>query len=188
MTRCRNFGAVPSRSAKWYLVFGVFLAGVLFLGPAAALALTVTVQGSDGAAISNYRWLLEEDLTFHPDLPPPTPPSPDFTVLGMNFHRSYMPPVAKGTAGQPLPALDPNKYYFLSVLPSAGPDPDTGEGYTLGGAAILPGQASVTVTLNKLPLPTAQISVFVFHDNQRLNGVPDLPQEEGLAGFHGQHP
>ena len=62
-------------------------------------------------------------------------------------------------------------------------DPDTGAGYSLGGASIAPGQGSVTVLLNKLPLPTAQITVLVFHDNQPLNSAPDLPQEEGLAGF-----
>ena len=40
--------------------------------------------------------------------------------------------------------------------------------------------------LNQYPLPTAQISVFVFNDNNPINGAPDLPQETGLAGFHVQ--
>ena len=182
MTQFKNFGAFPSRSARWYCLFGVFLAAILLLGASTALALTVTVKGSEGTTITNYRWLLEEDLTFHPDLVTPNPTyPPDYTALGLNFHRSYMPVVAKGTAGQS-PPVDPTRHYFLSILPVEGPAAD-GTGYTMGGAAILPGQSSVTVTLNKLPLPTAQISVFVFHDNQRINGVPDLPQENGLQGF-----
>ena len=43
--------------------------------------------------------------------------------------------------------------------------------------------ASATVYVNKYPVPTGQISVFVFEDNSPLNGDPDLPQEQGLAGF-----
>ena len=38
--------------------------------------------------------------------------------------------------------------------------------------------------LNQYEVPTAQISVFVFNDNNPINGAPDLPQETGLAGFH----
>jgi hypothetical protein len=33
------------------------------------------------------------------------------------------------------------------------------------------------------PIPTAQISVLVFHDNASINGAPDLPNEAGLPGF-----
>ena len=33
-------------------------------------------------------------------------------------------------------------------------------------------------------MPTAQISIFVFNDNNPINGAPDLPTETGLAGFH----
>jgi large repetitive protein len=56
-------------------------------------------------------------------------------------------------------------------------------GYQMGGAQVRPGQTSVTVTVNPQPIPTAQISVFAFNDNQPLNNAPDLPQEQGLAGF-----
>ena len=53
----------------------------------------------------------------------------------------------------------------------------------MGGAPVAVGQTDVTVTLNPWPVPTAQISVFVFEDNQAINAIPDLPQEQGLAGF-----
>jgi hypothetical protein len=39
---------------------------------------------------------------------------------------------------------------------------------------------NVPVYLNALPLPTAQITVFVFHDNFPINNAPDLPQEVGI--------
>ena len=39
------------------------------------------------------------------------------------------------------------------------------------------------VLLNQLPLPTAQITIFVFKDDQPINNAPDLPEEQGLPGF-----
>ena len=59
--------------------------------------------------------------------------------------------------------------------------PDSG--YTIGGAPIAVGQSDVTVYVNAMPLPTAQISVYVFNDNNPINNAPDLPEEQGLAGF-----
>jgi len=54
--------------------------------------------------------------------------------------------------------------------------------YTIGGAQIADGQGSVTIICNMLPLPTAQITIFVFEDNFPINNVPD-PAEQPLAGF-----
>ena len=56
-------------------------------------------------------------------------------------------------------------------------------GYQMGGAAIAPGQTTVTIVVNKTPVPTAQISIFVYDDNHPINGGPSLPQEQGLANF-----
>jgi FtsP/CotA-like multicopper oxidase with cupredoxin domain len=70
--------------------------------------------------------------------------------------------------------LPGGKRYYVSILPN--------EGYTIGGAQIADGQAAATVICNQLPLPTAQITVFVFHDNSPINNSPD-PAEPGLAGF-----
>jgi hypothetical protein len=73
------------------------------------------VDGVTKAAISDYRWLIEEDRTFFVDPgcttnPPPTTspatgkpcPAPNTIVptFGTNFHTSYMPLVADGCTGQ----------------------------------------------------------------------------------------
>jgi hypothetical protein len=169
---------------RWYLFIVVFLFFGLII-PTNVHAFTLTVNGvnKDGSSTlySNFRWLLEEDLTFHPT-PVPTPPNPNSAALGLNFHRSYMPVVATGdlTNVAALNAIlegNTTDYYFISIVPR-----DSGL-WTMGGAPIKPGDTSVTVTLNQLPLPTAKISVLVFQDTQPINKAPDLPQELGLEGF-----
>jgi hypothetical protein len=169
-----------------------------------AAPLSVTVKGvaPDGsvATLSGYRWTIERDLTKE------SVPGRHATRDSYAFstHASYMPVVAAGkmTASgpvvgndcsepqsvacldpdrkyMPLPdlnALDANGRFYISVLPD--------EGYAMGGAPIRAGDTSVTVYVNKYPLPAAQLSVFVFNDNSPLNSAPDLPQEQGLAGFN----
>ncbi len=172
---------------------------------ASADPLEVTVKGvaPDGTqtTINAYRWTLEKDLT------KASVPGQHATLENYSFshHTSYMPVVAAGKMNDggagPVPVLgndcsepasvaclDPDrKYmalptleadgrYYISVLPD--------DGHAMGGAAIAAGQTRVTVYVNKYPLPTAQISVFVFNDNSPLNAAPDLPQEQGLAGFN----
>src|SRR5438067_7991911 len=81
----------------------------------AATNLAVTVKdGATGAAITDYRWIIEEDRTFYvnPNCttnPPPagcpgaTTPGLGTTgvvpTFGTNFHTSYMPLVATGCTG-----------------------------------------------------------------------------------------
>ena len=123
--------------------------------------------------------------------------------------------------------LDPNKRYYISVLPgdgenttlggAGGPDdsgkpfdintacgPYTGPtgawepgglaalcGHGMGGAPIAPSQTTVSIGLQETPLPTAKIAVFVFEDDNPLNGENDAgggvdilaPNEPGLGGF-----
>ena len=123
--------------------------------------------------------------------------------------------------------LDPNKRYYISVLPgdgenttvggAGGPDangkpfdiatacgPFTGPtgawepggagamcGHAMGGAPIAPSQTTVNIGLQETPLPTAKIAVFVFEDDNPLNGENDAgggvdiiaPNEPGLGGF-----
>jgi len=88
----------PSNSATATLIFG------------RASGLVVTVKDAPkGTAISDYRWIIEEDRTFNINpactttlatgaVPPAGCPS-KVQNLGTNFHTSYMPVVAAGCVG-----------------------------------------------------------------------------------------
>jgi hypothetical protein len=63
------------------------------------LAVSV-VDGQDKSAITDYRWIIEEDRTFYVN--PNNTVNTGLTVLpafGANFHTSYMPVVAQGCTG-----------------------------------------------------------------------------------------
>ncbi len=148
----------------------------LIVNPVADIALTV--QDPAGAAVTDYRWIVQEDATFHVD---PYAPPPLTDTLSTRFHKSYMPIVAQGRGAAEFAqvALDPAKHYYVSVLPD---DAGTETGHAMGGAQIPPGTTALTVLVNNHPVPTAQISVFVYEDDQPTNGAPD-PLETGLGGF-----
>lgn len=163
----------------WHrLLMLLLLCGLAFVP--AAHALTLTVVDQDGAAVNDYRWVVEEDAT-RPSIPGQLAGADN---LSLSFHASYMPVVASGRVGAAAtPANGPDladlpatKRYYVSVLPDGG-------GYQMGGAQVAAGQGDVTIVVNRTPIPTAQISIFVFNDNQPLNNAPDLPQELGLPGF-----
>lgn len=187
------------------------------------------LRGPGGATsevdVTAYRWLVEEDRTYHVAFDGQGQPISIPTVAGfdsnwentlsVSFHKSYMPVAAKGcvgfddvvnpgfVCGDWNTALQPNKYYFVSVLPR--------KGYTIGGTAFktngagvpfrdlnfngqldADGQDGVAGTpddesriiayVHQTPLPTAQIVVSVFADTQPINGVADLPAEDPLTG------
>jgi large repetitive protein len=147
-------------------------------------ALTVNVVDGAGAPVTNYRWTVEEDLT-KLSVPGQLAGAGN---LSLGFHTSYMPLVATGDTrnaadAAKLTSLSATKRYYISVLPNAVGIPPAVVSYQMGGAQVAAGQNSVTVTVNKLPIPTAQITVFAFNDNSPVNGMPDLPQEQGLADF-----
>jgi hypothetical protein len=87
--------------------------------------------------------------------------------------------------------LDSTKHYFISVLPGDAADAITGgvtgsatSGHTMGGSSILPGQTTVSVLSPANPLPTAQLSVFLYEDNNPTNGATDGAEiNQGLGGF-----
>ena len=154
----------------------------------------LVLEESDGTAVTaGYRWTLEEDTTFQPD-----PDNIDqFGSQATTFHKSYMPVVAQGCVGAgacsdgelPTPfteaALEQGKHYYVSVLPADAMAEDSAGnrvGHSVGGAQIAPGADTVTVKVNREPLPYAQISIFVFNDNGPTNGAVDL-NESGLGGF-----
>ena len=160
-----------NRPFQWPLWIPLVLC-VLFAKPVAGVNLNVV--GPNNEPITSYRWLVEEDTT---KVSVPGAPAIPGQTLCVSMHSSYMPVVGNGDDATPMSglALDPNKHYFVSVLPWSG--------YTIGGTAFKGSDASVTVLCEPLPLPTAQISVFVFEDNNPINNEPDLPQEQGLANF-----
>lgn len=172
MEHCAKFKTLALSQAAFWLTLLTLWVGVLLQGSAQAQPLTINVVGPDGAAIAvPFRWLVEEDATKDVDFTPAQPGRD----LSLSFHTSYMPVAGKGDSTSPTIALDPNKRYFVSVLPNSG--------YQMGGAAVAAGATTVTVTVNPAPIPTAQISVFAFNDNQPINNAPDLPQELGLSNF-----
>ena len=151
--------------------------------PALAASLTVTGVNKDGTRVpvTAYRWTLEQDDTYH--VVPGNGPGEngqDPDTLSVRFHQSYMQVVASGDetdVAAKLAVLDPSKRYFISVIPrEAGT-------WAIGGTGFSGSDAGVTVLMNALPLPTAQIKAFVFEDNNPINNVADLPEERGLAGF-----
>ena len=157
-------------------IFALLLLAFSVLLPPNAYALTINVVGPANEVVADYRWLVEEDATKAsiPNVPA------DASNRSLSFHTSYMPVVAAGDSTNPAKspstlALDAAKRYYVSVLPRSG--------YQMGGASIAPGQNAVTIVVNKTPVPTAQISVFVYEDNQPISGGPSLPQEKGLANF-----
>ena len=203
----RQNGFFPGQ-VRYFLVLSLL---ILFGTCATALAANLpnmTVLGVNRNAngtttevpVTGYRWLVEEDRTYHVGFNPITgspisiPGTAGFdskweNTLSVSFHRSYMPVVAKGCVGfadvsnsgfvcNEVPAtLQPNTHYFVSVLPRSG--------YAIGGVGFKTDAsgnvpAGLKVYVNQTPLPTAQISIFVFPDNQPINGAPDLPSEDPL--------
>lgn len=132
-------------------------------------------------AVTNYRWLIEQDDTHHVVADVSCVNGNADGCLSVHFHASNMPVIARGHSGDPLPLLDDNKRYYISVLPDR--DPNGGTGFAMGGAQIERGETAVTVRVNAQPIPLAQIRVFVFEDNSPINNEPDTPAESGLAGF-----
>jgi hypothetical protein len=90
-------------------------------------------------------------------------------------------------------ALDPAKSYYISILPGNAADAfitPGATGFTMGGASILPitstqtTRAAVVVLTPANPLPTAQLNIFIYEDNNPTNGATDLAEEnQGLGGF-----
>ncbi|MBK4735830.1 Ig-like domain-containing protein [Noviherbaspirillum pedocola] len=173
-----------------------------------------STKASVGGDTPDYRWVIEEDRTFH-NSTQLTPNGADGipNALATNFHASHMPVVAtgctgpiscgdsqtvKGAAVAPRPrttpdsaALDPNKYYYLSVLPADAMTVDSGtpnSGHTMGGVPITPADIAAKGTLQVLlpptPMKPAQLSIFVFEDNNPTNGAIDTAEiNAGLGGF-----
>jgi hypothetical protein len=139
---------------------------------AQAHAFRITVEDQDGNPVDGFRYIVQEDTTHWV-----VPGVQTMDILSLGIHHTHAPVVASGHGrrGRANVRADQGKRYYVSVLPDGG--------HTMSGAQVAPRQGSVTVVVNRLPVPTAQISVYVFHDNKPLNNAPDIPAEAGLEGF-----
>ncbi len=213
-------------------------ATVNFPAPSNLAISVVDALSGAGASATDYMWIIEEDRTIQnptPGVALPYTPTGGTTIptLATSFHTSHMPVVAVGCTGpvscgdgaggqsiQGTPvianlysspadvALDPTKYYFISILPGDAANPvvngfsgdpaqvgacavaaagtsgagTTNCGHTIGGAAIAAGQLAATVKLEPNPLRPAALSIYIFEDNSPTNNDYDA-NEVGLGGF-----
>ncbi len=149
-------------------LFGLW--GALLPGDSHAFTLNV-VDGNGNPITGGFRWLLEEDNTVVA-----VPGAVVNNSIGLTIHKSHAPVITKGNSGGASSSnvgVAPSMRYFVSVLPDSG--------YANGGTVVDVGQGTVTVTVHSLPLPTAQISVLAFMDQNPINNGKD-EHEEGLGG------
>jgi hypothetical protein len=176
--RNRLTGESTHQDSKVLVVARVLVALLLFFTPFAVNAFTLNVVGCDSSntcnlPVSGFRWLLEEDNTIQ------TPPGVRVgNSISLSIHNSHAPVVAtgevSGTSTTTIAAPNPSQNYVISVLPASG--------FSLGGTTIAAGQATANVYVHQYPIPTAQISVFVFKDHDPINNIPDAV-EVGLPNF-----
>lgn len=175
--RNRLTGESTYHGTKVLAMASILIVLFLFFIPLSVSAFTLNVVGCDSSntcnlPVSGFRWLLEEDNT--------TQSPPGVRVgnsISLTIHNSHAPVTAKGEvvgSSATITAPDASKRYYLSVLPDSG--------FTLSGISIAAGQSSATVYVHQYPIPTAQISVFVFKDHDPINNIPDAA-EVGLEGF-----
>jgi|WetSurSiteA1Bulk_404760.scaffolds.fasta_scaffold00079_4 large repetitive protein len=169
----RHGGGYSAITFKWHLVAFVLLTALFAWNDANAFTFTLDVKDETGAAVSGFRYLVEEDTTHPVNLGTHDPNS-----LGTSIHRSYAPVVTNGetATGSAVITVPDGKRYAVSILSKANE-------YTMSGAHVADQQTSVTVYVNRLPIPTAQISVFVFNDNHPIDNAPNQPFEQGLQDF-----
>ena len=185
LKQCSGLSSPAYRRHLNFIALCAVLLGLPVISMAQSIDVTVVTDTPTGdllgtAGPGGYRWTLEEDTT-----PEVGPFVPDEDSGALQFHTSYMPVVAVGhetsgastTLSIPTALLDTSKRYYLSVLPD--------DGHTLSGKQVHfdgGSTASVNVVVNSLPIPTAQISVFAYEDNEAINNNFDV-NEKGLGGF-----
>lgn len=188
-------GVKPNKGFEGWLIIITLVAAALLL-TTGANAFVVHVVDDDGNPVTTgFRWIVEEDNTFYvtPGVDNPSQGKPASHTLSVNIHRSHSPVVSKGDTGRSSPGgrasvpVGAGKRYFISILPwhtsPAGTPPNAQTGFTMSGASVAVGQTSVTVVVHRFPVPTAQVTLLAFHDNQPINAAFDMPAEAGLPGF-----
>jgi hypothetical protein len=104
------------------------------------------------------------------------------TSIGIDIHNSYSPVVAKGhsTTASATINLPGDKPYFVTVMPDGLP-PNGVPRYALNSASVAVGQGLVRVSVNRMPLPTAQIYLLAYVDHNPISNAKD-EREVGLGG------
>lgn len=152
-------------TSQWSHLRNPFLSGLVLLAgwlvASSAGAFTLNVVDAVGNPVPNFRWLLEEDTTSLT-----RPGVPTNNSIGLIIHKSYAPVLRNGTSATATTtiAVPATTRYIISVL---------AEGYSVGGANVTNGQAAVRVVVNKNPIPTAQITVIAFVDQNPINNLID---------------
>lgn len=148
---------------RWTLAALIVFSWGMIHTLAGAFTLEVRNNATDAAITGGYRWLVEVDNTLQAQPGNISGTHARDNAISLNIHNSHAPVVAKGrVAGNPADvAVAGDQRYFVSVLPDSG--------YAMGGAPVALGQAQVTVYVNAQPIPTAQISVFTFLDQNPVN-------------------
>ena len=165
--------------ARWLALCIVAILGLGFLTcmDAQAFVVTLNLEDESGDPVEGFRWLAEIDPTHRVSPGVPWDGTPD-AILAVGIHKAYAPVANSGHSDSDTAVIElPDGHDFLiSVLP------DSGE-HSMNGIRVTEGQGNATAVVNTLPVPTAQISVYVFHDNRPVNNAPDLGAEPGLEGF-----
>jgi hypothetical protein len=156
------------------------------------------VVDAAGLPVSGFKYTIQEDTTFAVD--PANPPARE-DMLSFGFHASNHPPARAfdGTTLNGTTDADnvqitqvPPGRYFVSVLPYSGYAMSGQPVNVLPNADPLAASDDIQVVVEQHPIPTAQMTIFLFEDNYPLNGTPDLPEEEnppaGEVGADGLGP
>ena len=154
---------------------------LIILVSSAQASFTIKVTGNDNttnpptaSALNDFKWVIQEDDTT--DSVANAGVYNNYNSQSVTIHKSNAKVLASGTGSNPVVNLPPGRY-FVSVM-----SPNT---YSVGGGPVRPEDdgKDIHIVVNKYPIPTTQVTVFVFHDNNPINGAPDLPSEGPLAGF-----
>jgi hypothetical protein len=135
----------------------------------------IAVDAQTGDPIPNFKWVINLDNSHdHASVLPAASYSPVIVTGDQSNATGISIPDAGAS----------NRGFLVSVLANDGVgslnDPD----YKICGAHFTNSDSQVVVECWPNPLPAATVRVRVFHDNLMVNGEDDIPQEEGLAGFH----
>jgi large repetitive protein len=124
--------------------------------------------------VNDFKWVVQEDNTT--DAVGNVGVLNNYSSLSVTIHKSHAKVLASGTSANPVVNLPPGRYFVSVLAPNH---------YSVGGGPVRPEDdgKSIMIVVNKFPIPMAQVTVLVWHDNAPINGAPDLPNEGPLANF-----